>query len=194
MRSYEELLPIVQKRLGFKNDGHRFRHTLGVVDTAEALAKAYGADVDKARIAALLHDVTKHDDPWDQEKRISDYFGEQIIQTWPRQLYHGFSAYVFAKKELMIEDEEILNAILNHSVGRPDMTLLEKIVFAADYLEPNRGLDNDEIRAIAFHNLNKAVAKIILSSLEHVNKMGYAIVPLSLETKRFYEHYLEDNE
>lgn len=194
MRSFEELLPIVQKRLGFKNNGHRFRHTLGVVDTAEELAIAYGADVNKARIAALLHDVTKHDDLIDQEKRIIAFFGERIIQVWPRQLYHGFSAYVFAKVELEIDDEEILNAILNHSVGRPNMTLLEKIIFAADYLEPNRGLDNDEIRALSFRNLNKAVAEIILSSLEHVKKMGYAIVPLSLETKQFYEQYLEDNE
>lgn len=194
MISYEDLLPIVRERLGRNNNQHRFIHTLGVVDTAEVLAKVYGADVSKARIAALLHDITKHDDLADQEEQIRSVFGDEILKTWPRQLYHGFSAVVYCKNVLHIEDPEILDAILNHSVGRPGMTLLEKIVFAADYLEPNRGLDNKEIYQIALTNLDKAVAKIILSSLEHVKRMGYEIVPLSLETKKFYEKYLEGNE
>jgi predicted HD superfamily hydrolase involved in NAD metabolism len=194
MRTYQELLPIIRERLGNRNDSHRFRHTLGVVETAEKLAVHYQADVEKAKIAALIHDATKHDDVASQEKRIREYFGEAMLSTWPKQLYHGFSAVGYAKNDLKIDDEEILKAIQNHSVGRPGMSLLEKIIFAADYLEPGRGLDNEEVRKVAYVNLNKAIVMIIVSSLDHVTRMGYEIVPLSIETLRYYEKHLEDNE
>jgi predicted HD superfamily hydrolase involved in NAD metabolism len=193
MRSFSELLPIVRDRLGTRNNSHRFRHTMGVVEVASDLAVHYGADVEKAKIAALLHDATKHDDVQSQENRIRRYFGDAVVQAWPRQLIHGLSAVVYAKEELGIEDDEILNAIQNHSVGRPDMSLLEKIVFAADFLEPNREMDTTKLRALALVNLDKAIAIIIVSTLEHVKKMGYDIVPLSIETKTYYEKYLEDN-
>lgn len=193
MKSFLELLPIIKERLGTRNNSHRFRHTMGVVDVAERLAVRYGADVEKAKIAALLHDATKHDDVISQEKRIRSYFGDAVYQAWPRQLIHGLSAVVYAKTDLGIEDSEILNAIQNHSVGRPGMSLLEKIVFAADFLEPNREMDTTKLRELALENLDKAIAIIIVSTLEHVKKMGYDIVPLSIETKTFYEKYLEDN-
>ena len=70
MKTYEELLPIVRDRLNGSSGDHRFRHTLGVVDTALRLAKIYGADLQKTRIAALLHDVTKYDDVRVQRQEI----------------------------------------------------------------------------------------------------------------------------
>lgn len=194
MKTYEELLPIVRDRLNGSSGDHRFRHTLGVVDTALRLAKIYGADLQKTRIAALLHDVTKYDDVRVQRERIARYFGEETAQYWPKQLLHGFSAVVFAKEDCGIEDEEILLAIQNHSVGRPKMGLLEKIIFAADYLEPGRGFHDRDIQMLAETNLDKAIAQIIRFSLEHVEKMGYEIVPLSLETKAYFDQFLEDNE
>jgi len=194
MKTYEELLPIVQQRLGGQGGEHRFRHILGVVDTAVKLAKIHGADIQKARIAALLHDATKHDDAAIQRQRIAGYFGDEIALHWPKQLLHGFSAVVFAKEECGIDDEEILAAIQNHSVGRPAMGVLEKVIFAADYLEPGRGFHNRDIQELALTDLDKAIAKIIRFSLDHVEKMGYDIVPLSLETKKYYDRFLEDNE
>jgi len=194
MKTYAELLSLVEQRLGSKNGTHRFRHTLGVVATAEALALAHGADVEKAKVAALLHDVTKHDDFETQRKLIARHYGEAFARSWPNQLLHGFSAAIFAKETCGIEDPDILAAIENHSVGRPGMSLLEKIVFAADYLEPGRGKDPEGIRELARIDLDRASAKIIVFSLDHVRKMGYEIAPLSLETKAFYDPYLEDPE
>jgi predicted HD superfamily hydrolase involved in NAD metabolism len=194
MKTYEELLPIVRERLNGQGGDHRFRHTLGVVDTALRLAKLYGADLEKTRIAALLHDATKYDDSQLQRERIARHFGEETAQSWPKQLLHGFSAVVFAKEECGIDDEEILLAIQNHSVGRPGMGLLEKIIFAADYLEPGRGFYSRDILILAETNLDKAIAKIIRFSLDHVEKMGYEIVPLSLDTKAYFDQFLEDNE
>lgn len=194
MKTYEELLPLVKARLGNFREGHRFRHTMGVVKTAEELARIWGADVEKARIAALLHDATKHDDLTAQRKAISARFGEETLISWPRQLLHGLSAAVFAETECGISDPEILLAIRNHSVGRPAMTLLEKIIFAADYLEPGRGEDPEGLRELAKTDLDKTVARIVRATLEHVSGTGLEIAPLSLETKKYYDRYLEDSE
>lgn len=194
MRSFAELYPIVKHKLEIHHGSHRFVHTLGVINVAEELAKIYDVDIEKAKIAALLHDATKHDDLDNQERNIIRYFGENILKSWPKQLYHGFSAVVYAEEELGIDDPMILAAIKNHSVGRPAMSLLEKIIFVADYLEPTRGLHTENIMEVARHNIDKAVAIIAKSSLKYVSDMGYEVVPLSWQTKVYYEKYLEDNE
>lgn len=194
MRSFAELLPMVEERIGTRNGSHRFHHTMGVVATAEQLAIAHGADVEKAKIAALLHDVSKHDAFDAQRKLIAQHYGESFARSWPNQLLHGFTAAIYAKETCGIDDPDILAAIENHSVGRPGMSLLEKIVFAADFLEPGRGKDPAGIRELALVQLDRAIAKIIRFSLDHVRKMGYEIAPLSLETQAFYDPYLEDAE
>lgn len=194
MKTYEELLPLVRAKLGNFREGHRFRHTMGVVETAAALAKVWGANVEKARIAALLHDATKHDDLDAQRKAVAARFGEDTMKSWPRQLLHGLSAVVFAEQECGITDPEILLAIQNHSVGRPAMTLMEKIIFAADYLEPGRGEDPEGLRVLATKDLDKTVARIVRETLGHVAKTGLEIAPLSLETEKYYDRFLEDTE
>jgi len=194
MKTFDELLPLVRARLGNFREGHRFRHTMGVVDTAAALAKIWGADAEKARIAALLHDATKHDDPDAQRKTVAARFGDDAVKAWPRQLLHGLSAVVFAEEECGDSDPEILLAIQNHSDGRPAMTLLEKIIFCADYLEPGRGPDPEGLRVLATKDLDKTVARIVRDTLGHVAKTGLEIAPLSLETEKYYDRYLEDSE
>jgi|GEM_PF-380986 len=194
MKNYTELFPIIKKKLELHHGSHRLLHTLGVVDVAEQLAKIYNVDCEKAKIAALLHDATKHDDLLEQERNIKRYFGEDMLISWPKQLYHGFSAEIYAHEELGIDDSEILLAIRNHSVGRPDMSLLEKIIYVADYLEPTREFNSEKTRKIACQNIDRAVAIIAKSSLKYVSDKGYEIVPLSRQTQAYYEKYLEDNE
>ena len=115
----------------------RWNHTLGVIETAEKLARIYGADVEKASLAALCHDACRKwtDEAMDlfiDEHHLDPYYKGNI------NLSHSKAAAIVAKERLGILDEDILNAISYHTTGRAGMSLLEKIVFIADAIEPNR--------------------------------------------------------
>ncbi|MFR4582030.1 bis(5'-nucleosyl)-tetraphosphatase (symmetrical) YqeK [Clostridium cadaveris] len=137
----------------------RYKHVLGVVETSEKLAEIYGADKNKARFAALIHDLAKGRSDEDLIK-ITGENGYDICYEERRspQLLHGLVAAIIAKNEMGIEDNEILNAAAFHTTGKANMTLLEKIVYIADYIEPNRDFPGvKKLREITFHNLDKGV-------------------------------------
>ena len=134
----------------------RYNHTLGVMYTAASLAMCYGADIRKAMTAGLLHDCGKYLSAEEQirlcrKKNIS--LTESELEM-PALVHAKLGAYL-ARHEYGITDPDILDAITYHTTGRPDMTLLEKIVYIADYIEPNRkeipGLD--QIRRIVFTDI-----------------------------------------
>ena len=85
-------------------------------------------------------------------------------------------------------EDEILNAIIYHTTGRPNMTLLEKIVFVADYIEPGRYKQNrlQEIREMAFNDLDESIRMILSDTLEHLKSKKYAINPITEETYNYY--------
>ncbi len=125
----------ITKNISQKRAGHIF----GVRDTAVHLANRYGADAKKAELAALLHDCTKE---WDnaRHKEYAEKFGEKLRDIYPGdyKLFHAVTGAVFAREHFGIKDSETLNAIRYHTTGRANMTMLEKIVFIADVIEPNR--------------------------------------------------------
>ncbi len=174
MKTFAELLPLIRQRLETNGRHHRFRHVEGVIDTAVLLAQAHGVDVEKARIAALLHDSTKLDDPAENRRRIALRYGEGEADRWPPQLWHGLAAAQYAKAELGIDDADILNAIENHSAGRPGMSKLEKIIFVADYIEPYRKYDNASIRTAAFADLDRGVALVLQETDRILAEKGWA--------------------
>ena len=137
----------------------RYRHVLGVVETSEKLARLYGADKNKARYAALIHDLAKGKS--DEELlKITKEKGYEICPEEKKspQLLHGLAAAIIAKEEMGIEDEEILSAAAFHTTGKANMTLLEKIIYIADYIEPNRNFPGvQNLREITFENLDKGV-------------------------------------
>ena len=106
-------------------------------------------------------------------------------------LVHPFLGAEVAKREFGVEDEEVLNAIKYHTTGRPNMTMLEKIVFVADFIEPNRKkIDNlEEIRKVAYEDIDKAVKMILENTIEFVRKSGKVLHPLSLEALEYYSKY-----
>ncbi len=170
MKDFKEYSNIVKERLSEK----RFKHTLGVVAAAEKLALTYGADVEKARIAAILHDITKEDDHNMQLKYCKDF---DIIllngETEIPALLHAYTGAYYAKNILQVEDAEILNAIYFHTTGHGDMTLLEKVIYLADYIEDNRTFEGvEEVRSIAFNGIDKAMVVALKQGMQEVMEKG----------------------
>lgn len=142
----------------------RFEHVLRVKEQAELLAKAHGIDIEKAGLAALLHDCAKGNE---------EYYSERFpmeIENLAKQvrhpdllnpkLIHGLIGSIVAKYEYGVKDESVLDAILYHSTGHVGMTDLTKIIFLADKTEKKRDYDQvDEIRRLAFLDLDKAICK-----------------------------------
>lgn len=118
----------------------RWRHTLGVVDSAVKLAERYGGDPERARVAALLHDVAKAWPVDRQKQAIVEEGHPDGLETlsYDKELWHAHAGAYVARRDFGVEDAEVLSAIRYHTSGRVAMTLLDKIVCLADYIEPGR--------------------------------------------------------
>lgn len=165
----------------------RYVHTFGVAECAVKLAALNGIDTNKAEIAALIHDAAKYMDI-DKQKNLIRKSGYQIddVMEYSPQLLHGFTASIIGKDMMGIEDEEVLSAVRYHTTGKKNMTTLEKIIYIADYIEPNRDFPGvEEIRKLTFDNLDKGVLMGLSNSIIYVVKKGDMIHPLSLEARNY---------
>lgn len=128
-----------KKLIKTKMSEHRFIHSVNVSKEAKNLAKIYGADEEKAALAGMLHDITKEMSRDEQLKIISDsgIILDNVQKNAPK-LWHGISGSIYIKENLEICDEDILNAIRYHTTGRAGMSLLEKIIFVADFTSQER--------------------------------------------------------
>ena len=172
----------------------RFDHTLGVAYTSASMAIVHGADVQKALIAGMLHDCAKcmsHDEHikiCEKNKiSISDY------EKRNNSLLHAKVGAYLAKEKYDIDDPEILGAIRWHTTGRENMTLLEKIVYIADFIEPNRKQleDMDVIRKEAFSDINRCLAHILHNSVVYLKTLGTELDEndSTMKAYRFYKDY-----
>lgn len=169
----------------------RFEHTLGVACTACSLAMCYKEDFEKAYLAGLLHDCSKTKDA-DYILMAKEYGMEipDYAYNSPALLHAPLSA-LMAKDVYNIDDEEVLKAISSHNFGHPDMSLLEKILYVADYIEPNRNFDPEKLncyRCLAFEDIDKCLYYILQDTIEFVKNNGYTLVPISYDTYLFYEN------
>lgn len=161
-----------RKKLKKELDEKRYEHTLGVAYTAACLAMCHSCDIDKAKIAGLLHDCAKC---ISNEKRIEICEKNNLeindVERANPFLLHAKAGSVLAKKKYHIQDKEILSAIMYHTTGKPNMTLLEKIVFIADYIEPARNHSSrlPELRRIAFTDLDMALREILKDTLAYLH-------------------------
>ncbi len=173
----------------------RYRHTLGVSYTAAALAMRYGVAVEDARIAGLLHDCAK--ELTDEERlSICDKNGlpmNEVERNNPYLLHAKVGAWM-AEKEYGITNRDILNAIAYHITGRENMSLLEKAVFVADYIEPGRtqAPKLPEIRQLAFLDIDRALVRVLEDTLSYVKEGGSACDPATEVTLRFYREQAEN--
>lgn len=172
----------------------RFEHTLGVAYTAANLAFVYGTDDKKALIAGLLHDSAKC---LSHKKRLAvcKKNGIEIskVEAQNPVLLHAKVGAFFAEEKYGIKDSEILDAILYHTTGRPDMGLLEKIIYVADFIEPHRKKlpRLNEIRKMAFEDLDMAIYMILENSLSYLEKGNTKIDSKTQETYEFYKNVIE---
>lgn len=154
--NFEYLKEIVKSKVSIK----RFNHIMAVVDMSIKLAKIYNADIEKCKIAALLHDICKETNKEEMKKICKNNFSEDLTDEDLEndEILHPFVGAYWVEKNLKIEDIEILNAIKNHTLGNKNMTLVEKIVYIADAVEITRNYPGvEEIRNLVFKDLNKGI-------------------------------------
>lgn len=173
--SLEEYKAIIQPLLSEK----RYYHSLCVSKAAKELAKKYGADVQKAEIAGILHDIMKDLPPEQQLEKMKQY-GVRLteVERSAQKLWHAMLGMAYLKNELHIEDTEILGAVRYHTTGRANMTLLEKILFIADFISADRdyfGVDN--LRKAAEINLDEAMLEGFVYTITDLTEQRKAIHP-----------------
>lgn len=177
--SRKEIIKKVKKELSRS----RFQHVLRVEQTAIELAEAYNVNVEKVSIAALLHDYAKERSTRFMKDIIMSENLELDMLDYGNQICHGPVASALAKKEFDISDKEILNAIYHHTFGGKQMSDVEKVVFVADYIEPNRKFkEANKARKKVKESLDKTVSYIAKKELIHLIEKERIVYPKSLET------------
>jgi len=178
----EELRPVALSYLKAK----RVRHVLGVEQEAIRLAEQYGADVDKARFAALLHDCTKKLDLGEQLALCAQYGIElDDLERRALKLLHAKTGAAIAR-DVFGAPRDVCDAILWHTTGRPNMTVLEKVIYLADYIEPSRDFDGvDTLREAVYADLDRGLALGLKMSIEELEGYGS---PVHEDTRAAYEY------
>lgn len=159
----------------------RWNHTLGVMEAAVELARRFGANPEQAELAALLHDYCKYW-PADRQWKVLEAKGEdpQLLE-YDKALWHGPAAAIVIQEELGIADPEVIEAVRWHTSGRVGMSLLDKIVCLADYIERGRDFPGvHKIRELAEHSLEKALLAGFDSTLLFLLEKQGIIYPLTV--------------
>lgn len=181
----------MEKKLSKYLDENRYQHTMGVMFTCASLAMAHGADLQDAQAAGLLHDCAKC---IPNKKKLKLCIQQNIPvsdfeMTHPFLLHGKLGAWI-AREKYGIQDPEILSAITFHTTGRPLMSLMEKIVYIADYIEPMRtkAPNLPKIRSLAFTNLDECMYEILKDTLQYLNGEPGDIDQTSREAFAYYRN------
>ena len=181
-----EMITLLSKEL----KESRLMHTFGVIDTATALAKAYQADIKKCERAALLHDCAKYMPLEDMIAICERNFVElNDLEKSKDSLLHAKAGACLAYEKYGIKDKEILDAIKYHTTGKPDMSLIEKIIFVSDFIEPGR-THSEKLpmyRMIAMADINLVCMNILKDTLDYLESLNEEFDPLTKETYIFYK-------
>ncbi len=179
----------MEKKLHKALDKERFRHTMGVMYTAASLAMAHGCDMDAALLAGLLHDCAKCI-PNDKKLELCKKHHIEITDAEERSpfLLHAKLGAFWARKKYEVTDEQVLHAIAVHTTGAPGMGVLDKILYIADYIEPNRkkAPDLGTVRQMAFTDLDRTMLLILEGTLSYLEEGKGEI---DLRTAETYEYF-----
>ena len=158
----------IRNKIKLLQDEKRYEHTLGVMYTAAALAMRYEEDVEKALLAGLLHDVAK---------------------SFSTNLGHAPMGAKIATDDFCIEDSYITDAICYHTTGRPNMTLLDKIIYVADYIEPNRNKAPNlaNLRKLAFEDIDECLRNILNDTLSYLKEQNQEIDEMTEQAYLYYK-------
>ncbi|MEZ3485068.1 MAG: bis(5'-nucleosyl)-tetraphosphatase (symmetrical) YqeK [Lachnospiraceae bacterium] len=187
----------IRRKLMTELDKERYEHTLGVMYTAASLAMCHGEDIDKALLAGLLHDCAKCL-PGDTKIKLCKKYHlsvSEVEKSNPSLLHAKLGAFLAARK-YHVKDKDIINAIASHTTGCPHMSLLDKIIYIADYIEPGRKeLPNmAEVRRLAFMDIDDCLYRILEDSLEYLNSKSVPVDPMTEKTYLYYKEKRKEGE
>lgn len=162
----------------------RIPHVLGTEREAVRLAERYGGDVEKARVAALLHDCTKRLD-MEEQLALCKQYGIRLdaLERQALKLLHSKTGAAIARDVFGVDDE-IYGAIWYHTTGRANMTKLEKIIYLADYIEPSRNFPGvDKLRKVCYEDLDKGLLLGLEMTIEEMTAMGSPVHHATIEAR-----------
>ena len=185
LRYREDILKWIDGRI----KKSRYQHTLGVEQTAVTLARKFDADPNLASLAALLHDNAKNLDIQEQLSICKKAFPKKYNLTSDyASILHAFAGAVEARNRYPQLPEEVFSSICYHTTGRPAMTLMDKIIYCADFIEPGRpsfeGLS--EARHLVYDNLDEGLLYIMTHTFQFVAGKGKKVHPLTMEAMQYY--------
>lgn len=189
----EKIIFSLYRKMEEKLGHHRYVHSLGVAGTAVSLAMKYGADVFKAQIAGILHDCAKcySDEELIRLCKKKDIAITEFEEKNGFLLHAKYGAYL-AENKYGIVDPDILNSIKWHTTGRENMSLLEKIIFISDYIEPtrNKAENLETIRNEAYNgnDIDKPLLMIMRDTIRYLGSTGENI---DMTTMKAYEYYAD---
>lgn len=176
--NYQDYKKLIKTRMGEK----RYTHSVNVAHEAAELAQLYNADVEKAKIAGILHDITK-ETPNEEQLQIMEKNGIILtkMQLSSPKLWHSMSGAAYISSELGITDEDIINAVRYHTSGRAGMSVLEKIIFVADFTSAERDYDDvDVMRKKSRKSLEEAMHYGLSFTIKDLIKRERAVDPNSI--------------
>ena len=183
-------LKLLQKQMKEALSEDRYEHTIGVMYTAESLAMRYGIDMTKAAVAGLLHDCAKCIPNAQKIKmcKKNDIEISEMEAKNPSLLHAKLGAFL-AEEVYGVKDPEILSAINWHTTGKPDMSMLDIIIYMADYIEPNRDKAPNlkEIRKLCFENIEEALYQVLEGTLNYLSGRPDMIDPMTKISYDFYK-------
>ncbi len=181
----------IRKEMEAVLSAKRYAHTLGVAYTAAALAMAHGESMDNAMTAGLLHDCAKsmHGSELVAICEKAHLNVTAVERSNPTALLHAKAGAYLAEHKYGVADNDILNSIRYHTTGRPDMSRLEKILYIADYIEPNRKqlAELEMIRRIAFQDLDWTMEKILANTLAYLRTTDGQLDDMTIKTYHYYK-------
>ena len=165
----------------------RYKHSLSVRGTAVELAQKYGEDEFKARLAGLVHDCAKNMNHEEIMAIVEEngYNIDMVSRNNP-ELLHGLAGAIIAKNVMGIEDEDILNSIAYHTTGRKSMSLLEKIIYIADYVEPLRNFPGvDKLRETVYRDLDEGLLLAFNNTIAYVMSLGQLLHSDTIDARNY---------
>ena len=182
----------IKEKLKTMIPDRRYEHTLGVEYTACCMAYRYGADPTRTRIAALLHDCAKYI-PSQMKIRECEAAGYQPSQAERKnpELLHARLGAIYARNKFGVEDEEILSAITWHTTGKPNMSLMDKIIYIADYIEPNRDKSPilGQVRSLAFIDIDQCLLAIMKGMMDYLSAGSSVVDPMTRSAFEYYDRH-----
>ncbi|MBU9722532.1 MULTISPECIES: bis(5'-nucleosyl)-tetraphosphatase (symmetrical) YqeK [Bacillaceae] len=170
----------------------RFEHTERVVEEGEKLANRFNVNVEKVRLAAILHDYAKYRPVEEMRNTIINAGLEERLLDFGDEILHAFVGAYYLEHELKVADRDVLSAVKYHTTGRANMTGIEKVVFLADYIEPGRNFPGiEEVREIAKLDLDQACFMALKNTIGFLVKKGQPVYPETFEAYNYYSNDLK---